>query len=91
MCIFSSPGGTGIVAYFSSGDYDLGDAIGPQGMNNNTESAWNRTSSTWCGWDGAGYPGGPGGRLVTIDPGEQLGITSTNTANKISSLKPCYS
>ncbi|WP_169742070.1 peptidase inhibitor family I36 protein [Phycicoccus jejuensis] len=57
MCVFTGPNGTGVMATFSVGDANLGDNIGPTGMNNNIESTYNRTGHDWDLWDGAGYTG----------------------------------
>ncbi len=42
MCVFTGVNGTGTIGIFASGDADLSDSSGPQGLNNNIESAWNR-------------------------------------------------
>ncbi|GAB3089120.1 peptidase inhibitor family I36 protein [Micromonospora schwarzwaldensis] len=86
FCLFSAPRGAGVLASYSNGDANLGDGVGPQGMNNNTESMWNCTSDTWCVWDGTDYQGG----LVALMPaGQKIDVMSTNTENRISSLKRC--
>ena len=55
MCVFTGLNGTGAVAWFVNADADLGDGVGPQGMNNNIESTWNRNGHTWNLYDGPGY------------------------------------
>lgn len=47
FCAFTGPNGSGVMATYRRGDSDLGDAFGPQGMNNNIESVWNRIND--CG------------------------------------------
>ncbi|MEO7267807.1 MAG: peptidase inhibitor family I36 protein [Knoellia sp.] len=80
MCVFSDPNGTGAMAVFEVGDWDLGDGVGPQGMNNNIESFWNRTSYSWDFWKGANGSGewlvvGPSSRANFIN-GWQNTVTS---------------
>ena len=41
------------MAYFVKGDANLGDSIGPQGMNNNSKSHWNRSGHTFDLYEGA--------------------------------------
>lgn len=67
FCVFAEPNGQGLMAMYQVGDPNLGDAYGPQGMNNNIESVWNRTGSSWGLFkgtygtgEGAGF--GPGAR-----------------------------
>ncbi len=84
MCVFTGPNGSGAIGIFANGDVNLGDTIGPTGLNNNIESMRNRTSSYWCFFDGINYNGnswrgGPGGGANTVP-------AATNT---ISSLKRC--
>jgi hypothetical protein len=57
MCVFTGPNGSGAIAYFSTGDANLGDTVGPDGMNNDIESIWNRSGHTWNLYDGTGYTG----------------------------------
>ena len=85
MCVFAGRDGTGVIGIYTTGDVNLGDNVGPTGLNNNVESMINRTSGTWCFYDGINYngpfwAGGPGGGANTIP-------AATNT---ISSLKPSH-
>ena len=57
MCVFTGPNGSGTMASFVYGDANLGDSIGPTGMNNNIESYINNSGHHWDFWDGAGYTG----------------------------------
>ncbi|MGA3538002.1 peptidase inhibitor family I36 protein [Micromonosporaceae bacterium DT194] len=52
-CLFTGLNGTGVMAYFVKGDANLGDSIGPQGMNNNSKSHWNRSGHTFDLYEGA--------------------------------------
>jgi hypothetical protein len=48
FCIFTETGGNGVIAMFDYADGNLGDSVGPQGMNNNVESVYNNTAGqTW--------------------------------------------
>ncbi|MFI5736124.1 peptidase inhibitor family I36 protein [Kribbella sp. NPDC051587] len=42
FCAFTGPNGTGVIAIYTKSDRNLADRVGPRGMNNNIESAWNR-------------------------------------------------
>lgn len=84
MCVFTGPNGSGVIGIFQNGDVNLGDSVGPTGLNNNIESMRNRTGSDWCFWTGINYNGtvwrgGPGAGANTVP-------AATNT---ISSLKRC--
>ena len=57
LCVFSEPNGTGAMAVFASGDANLGDSVGPLGMNNNIESFINNTGWHCDFWDYANYTG----------------------------------
>lgn len=82
MCVFTGPNGSGAIAYFSTGDANLGDSVGPTGMNNNIESIWNRSGHSWALFDGTGYTGT---RWVS-NPYVGHANLSASEANKISSL-----
>jgi hypothetical protein len=58
MCVFTGVNGTGAIGIFTVGDANLGDSVGPRGLNNNIESAWNRRGDEWALWNDAGYQGG---------------------------------
>lgn len=84
MCVFSGPNGSGAIGIYQSGDVNLGDSVGPTGLNNTIESMRNRTSNNWCFYKDANYGGqkwvgGPGGGANTV----------AAATNVISSLKRC--
>ena len=83
MCVFTGPNGTGAIAYFSTGDANLGDSVGPVGMNNNIESIWNRSGHTFELFDGAGYTGT---RWVS-NPYVGGNNVIASAANRVSSLR----
>ncbi len=84
MCIWNNLNGGRPWGYFAVGDANLGAAPGPSGLNNNTESAWNRTSQYWCFYDGANYTS----LLGHIAPGSQ-GNLLPEFRNRITSLRVC--
>jgi hypothetical protein len=84
MCVFTGPNGTGAIAWFAIADADLGDGVGPQGMNNNIESTWNRSGHTWHLYNGAGYTPAPPWYSYPHHP--QGGNVIPAAANKVSSL-----
>ncbi|MER5465685.1 peptidase inhibitor family I36 protein [Streptomyces sp. NPDC002668] len=53
LCIFDGADGTGSMAWFRSGSPDLRG----QGMDNRTNSVYNRTGGSWSLYDGYGYSG----------------------------------
>lgn len=84
--MFSEPYGGGLMATFSVGDANLGDAYGPQGMNNNAQSFKNNTGQSWCLWDGTNYSG----ELLGISaPGQADQTAGPIVRNRTTSLKPC--
>ena len=82
MCVFTGPNGSGAIAWFATGDADLGDSVGPVGMNNNIESIWNRSGHDWALFDGAGYTGT---RCVSYAYAGHNNVIAA-AANKVSSL-----
>lgn len=82
MCVFTGTNGSGVIAWFSTGDADLGDSVGPVGMNNNIESIWNRSGHDWALFDGAGYTGT---RWVSYAYAGHNNVIAA-AANKVSSL-----
>lgn len=62
VCIFDGQNGTGKMAYFQQGSQDLR----LQGMDNMTESWWNRTDRRFDGYDG--YFGDQGRYVFGSDP-----------------------
>jgi hypothetical protein len=82
MCVFTGPNGSGAIAYFSTGDANLGDSVGPVGMNNDIESIWNRSGHTWALFDGVGYTGT---RWVS-EPYTGKNNVIAAAANRVSSL-----
>ncbi|MGW6446264.1 peptidase inhibitor family I36 protein [Lentzea sp. NPDC055074] len=84
MCIWTGLDGNGGIGIFQVGDGDLGDSSGPRGLNNATESGWNRTSQTWCFYDGTSYSS----LLGTMAPGERYNWHPTKR-NKVTSLRVC--
>jgi hypothetical protein len=86
FCVFSGVNGGGVIAYFTNGDGDLGDSSGPQGLNNNIESVWNRRSGeVWCLFPNAGY----GGAAVAVTYSSQGSNLDTPSRNIMSSLTWC--
>ncbi|TDC59157.1 hypothetical protein E1258_18915 [Micromonospora sp. KC207] len=83
MCVFTGPNGSGTIAWFSTGDGNLGDSSGPVGMNNNIESIWNRSGHTWELFDGAGYSG----TMWTSRPYVGGNNVIAAAANRVSSLR----
>ena len=84
MCVFTGQNGTGAIAWFVNGDADLGDGVGPQGMNNNIESTWNRSGHTWHLYDRPGYTPAPPWYSYPHRPNG--GNVIPAAANKVSSL-----
>lgn len=84
LCIWTGLGGTGGIGIFRTGDGDLSDSSGPRGLNNATESGWNRTSQRWCFYDGGGYSN----FLGYMYPGDRYDFYP-EFRNKISSLRAC--
>jgi hypothetical protein len=84
LCAYTKVDIYGTGAYYRTGDADLGDSVGPQGMNNAIESLVNRTDSKWCGYDKAGYQV----RLFFVLPQTAVFDLGINR-NKITSLKKC--
>ncbi len=82
FCIFTETGGNGVMAMFDYADGNLGDGVGPQGMNNNVESVYNNTAGQL--WGAAVDPGYvcP---CQTYDPGFK-GRVRDALFNKISSV-----
>ena len=70
FCVFDNANGTGRMAYFKNGDYNLGAAPGPSGMNNTIASAWNRSGKTFRLWGKPGYKG----LVLTAKPGSRFAI-----------------
>lgn len=85
LCVWTGLGGTGAIGIFRTGDANLGDSVGPRGLNNTIESAWNRTGSDWCFYDGANYSGA---FLGPTTPGSR-GNLKTEYRNRITSLEVC--
>lgn len=83
MCVFTGTNGSGAIAYFSTGDGNLGDSSGPTGMNNNIESIWNRSGHTWELFDGIGFSG----TRWESDPYVGHNNVIAAAANKVSSLR----
>lgn len=82
FCAFTDPNGTGAIAMYEIGDPNLADAYGPQGMNNNIESVWNRDSRGWMGYmDGYGSAATGFGSYLKIP-------NLFHSGNRISSLRP---
>ena len=84
MCVFTGRNGSGAIGIYQNGDVNLGDSVGPAGLNNNIESMRNRTSRNWCffkdaNYNGQSWVGGPGGGANTV----------AAATNVISSLKRC--
>lgn len=84
MCIWTGLGGNGGIGIFRTGDGDLSDSSGPRGLNNATESGWNRTNRVWCFYDGAGYSN----QLGVMYPGDRYDW-DPDKRNKVSSLRAC--
>ncbi|TDB71312.1 peptidase inhibitor family I36 protein [Micromonospora sp. KC721] len=83
MCVFTGPNGSGAIAYFSTGDGNLGDSSGPVGMNNDIESIWNRSGHTWELFDGVGFSGTRWVSRPYVGPNNVIPAA----ANKVSSLR----
>lgn len=84
LCIWTGLGGSGAIGIFRVGDADLGDAVGPRGLNNNAESMMNRTGKNWCLYDGAGYTA----YMATGGPGQGANMYP-RFRNRLTSLKVC--
>ena len=82
MCVFTGLNGSGAIAYFSTGDANLGDTVGPVGMNNDIESIWNRSGHTWDLFDGTGYTG----TMWVSNPYVGHNNVIAAAANRVSSL-----
>ncbi len=82
MCVFTGVNGTGAIGIFSVGDANLGDSVGPRGLNNNIESGWNRRGDEWALWNNAGYAGG-----ITLFYDGARGNIAAQYRNITSSLK----
>jgi Peptidase inhibitor family I36 len=84
MCIFNNLNGGRGYGYFATGDGDLADSSGPTGLNNNTESVWNRTSQDWCFYDAGGYHT----LIFVVGPAFQGNLDPVDR-NKVTSLRIC--
>jgi hypothetical protein len=84
QCIFNNLNGGRPYGYFASGDGDLADSSGPTGLNNNTESVWNRTSRYWCFYDAGGY----NTLIFRVAPGFQGNLLAEHR-NRVTSLRIC--
>jgi hypothetical protein len=84
QCIFNNLNGGRPYGYFASGDGDLADSSGPTGLNNNTESVWNRTSRNWCFYDAGGY----NNLIFIVAPGVQTNLVPGDR-NRVTSLRIC--
>ncbi|MBB5802628.1 hypothetical protein F4560_002396 [Saccharothrix ecbatanensis] len=84
MCIFANLNGGRPYGYFASGDGDLADSSGPRGLNNTTESVWNRTSQYWCFYDAGGY----NNLIFIVGPGVQTNLVPGDR-NRVTSLRIC--
>ncbi|HEV7720000.1 MAG TPA: peptidase inhibitor family I36 protein [Iamia sp.] len=82
FCIFTDTGGNGVMATFDVADGNLGDGVGPQGMNDNVESVFNNTGGQL--WGTAKNPGYVCA-CETYDPGFK-GRVRDALFNEISSL-----
>ncbi len=74
FCVWEGPNGTGRVATFRTGTFNVAN----QGLVNGGRSAWNRTSSKWCWGDAPGRP--LFGKYV--DSGRQLNNTAVWAAHR---------
>lgn len=83
MCVFTGLNGQGAMAYFHTADDNLGDSVGPQGMDNNIESIWNRTGHEWHLYEGV--VGNRGTRWYS-QPGDGKHNVVVAARNKVSSL-----
>jgi hypothetical protein len=83
-CIFNNLNGGTPYGSFASGDGDLADSSGPRGLNNSTESVWNRTGQYWCYYDGGGF----NVLIFIVGPGFQGNLDAVDR-NKVSSLRIC--
>jgi len=83
-CTFNNLNGGTPYGSFASGDGDLADSSGPRGLNNSTESVWNRTGQDWCYYDGGGFSG----LIFIVGPGFQGNLDPVDR-NKVSSLRIC--
>lgn len=86
LCVFTGPGGTGAIGIFQRGDVDLGAAPGPSGLDDNIESAWNRTAKSWYFYPDRNYNGGDG--ISGIVPRTIKATMTKAGRNETSSLKP---
>ncbi|WP_447007857.1 peptidase inhibitor family I36 protein [Saccharothrix isguenensis] len=84
QCIFANLNGGRPYGYFASGDGDLADSSGPQGLNNTTESVWNRTGQYWCFYDAGGY----NNLIFIVAPGVQTNLVAEDR-NRVTSLRVC--
>jgi hypothetical protein len=74
FCAFTGLDGTGAMATYTRGDFNLGDATGPSGMNNNIESVWNRMDRAGFGaFNLYGRVSCEGARLHVADEPDQSG------------------
>jgi hypothetical protein len=83
-CIFAGLGGGRPFAHFANGDANLGDSSGPRGMNNTTESVWNRTGQDWCYYDGPNFTD-----LIFVVAPRFQGDLLPEHRNRVTSLRPC--
>lgn len=83
-CIFAELGGGRPFAHFATGDGDLADSSGPRGMNNRTQSVWNRTGRDWCYYDAGGF----NDLIFIVGPGFQ-GDLLREHRKRVTSLRPC--
>lgn len=79
FCAWTGLNGTGSFASFTTGVARL-----PIGLDNNIESASNRTSTPWCLYDLPDFRN----LLVAVAPGEVVNLPGA-ARNKVSSLRAC--
>jgi hypothetical protein len=80
MCVFTGLNGAGAIGIFASGDADLSDSSGPQGLNNNIESAWNRRGLYLGLYEDAGYVGN---RNQYVLPNSRQNLSWRNIASSL--------
>ena len=85
FCVFTGTNGSGVIAYFSANDSNLGDSVGPRGMNNNIESIWNRRSHEWGLYNDTNYRGGLS--LVMVGARGNIAARYRNLASSVKDLR----
>lgn len=87
FCVFTRTHGHGTMAKYKHGDSNLADRNGPQGMNNNIASGWNRTGKYFGLYSGKYCRG----RRLIVWPRDKGTIAPKEDRNVASSIDLLHS